>query len=306
MKNVLDVPVSLFENCTSPRNPQEINLWEWLHSDTHRADIERLRTFTEKAERDRIKRSLPGITPSGLFSYRKKDGLIRHSGLICIDIDAKENPEITDFEELKQRLARMQNIAYCSLSASGRRNGLFCLIPISSPEKHEQHFDALKGVFQKLGIVIDGCCRDVCRLRGCTWDEAPHINMQAKPYSGLYTPPKPRIEPLYHPDDEEAVKRTKQLTEQICRQGIDITGGYETWRNLAFAIADGLGEQGRGIFHAISQFAPSYKPAECDRQYSACLRSRGTGITLATFFKICKEYGLTIMFPFVWTGVKSS
>lgn len=89
MKNVLDVPVSLFENCTSPRNPQEINLWEWLHSDTHRADIERLRTFTEKAERDRIKRSLPGITPSGLFSYRKKDGLIRHSGLICIDIDAK-------------------------------------------------------------------------------------------------------------------------------------------------------------------------------------------------------------------------
>lgn len=293
MKNILDVPVSLFENCTSPRNPQEINLWEWLHSDTHRADIERLRTFTEKAKRDRIKRSLPGITPSGLFSYRKKDGLIRHSGLICIDIDAKENPEITDFEELKQRLARMQNIAYCSLSASGRRNGLFCLIPISSPEKHEQHFDALKGVFQKLGIVIDGCCRDVCRLRGCTWDEAPHINMQAKPYSGLYTPPKPRIEPLYHPDDEEAVKRAKQLTEQICRQGIDITGGYETWRNLAFAIADGLGEQGRGIFHAISQFAPSYKPAECDRQYSACLRSRGTGITLATFFKICKEYGLT-------------
>ena len=46
------------------------------------------------------------------------------SGLICVDMDAKENPAISDWNAVKEQLAVIPQIAYCSLSVSG--NGLFC------------------------------------------------------------------------------------------------------------------------------------------------------------------------------------
>ena len=88
-----------------------------------------------------------------------------HSGYICIDIDGgKDNPEITDFEKLKQDLSSIECIAYCGLSISG--NGVFCLIPIEHPRYHKEHFYALEKFFRDRGIVIDTSCKNVSRLRG--------------------------------------------------------------------------------------------------------------------------------------------
>ena len=90
-----------------------------------------------------------------------------------MDIDAKDNPDILDWETLKQDLSVLPQIAYCALSVSGK--GLFLVIPLRYPEKHLQQFHQLQIDFRKMGIMIDSACSDITRLRCLLYDEHPII-----------------------------------------------------------------------------------------------------------------------------------
>ena len=86
----------------------------------------------------------------------------------------------------------------------------------------------------------------------------------------------------------------ESLIAQIEQQHLDITAGYNNWRDIGFAFADAFGEQGREYFHRVSCFNEGYSHAECDQQYSNCLKSHGSGITLKSFFFMAKQAGLTV------------
>ena len=86
----------------------------------------------------------------------------------------------------------------------------------------------------------------------------------------------------------------ENLISQIESHQIDITGDYSTWRNLGFAFADSLGEAGREPFHRISKFHSQYNSKDCDSQFEACLKAKGTGITISTFFHHAKDHGLIV------------
>ena len=75
---------------------------------------------------------------------------------------------------------------------------------------------------------------------------------------------------------------------------IKITLGYQNWVRLGFALADGLGEAGRDIFHQLSQMNSEYNYAECKKQFTNCMRSLCSGITLNTFFMMAKEAGVSV------------
>jgi len=63
---------------------------------------------------------------------------------------------------------------------------------------------------------------------------------------------------------------------------------------IGFALADEFGESGRQYFYAVSQFYPDYNPRKTDRQFTHCVRSDGKGITIASFFHLCKVHGFTL------------
>ena len=44
------------------------------------------------------------------------------------------------------------------------------------------------------------------------------------------------------------------ITQRIETTRTDITTGYSNWRDLGFALADAIGENGRTIYHRISRF----------------------------------------------------
>ena len=72
-------------------------LGTFLFCKEYKDDILRLRAVFDKEKRNALKRSLPQATISGVFSpTRAKNNLSQHSGLICVDIDAKDNPDILD------------------------------------------------------------------------------------------------------------------------------------------------------------------------------------------------------------------
>ena len=84
------------------------------------------------------------------------------------------------------------------------------------------------------------------------------------------------------------------VTSRIELAGTDIAPTYNDWRDLGFALAQGLGEGGRTFYHRLSRFYSSYQPAETEKQYTACLHSRGRGITVNTFFHLARQAGVDI------------
>jgi hypothetical protein len=84
------------------------------------------------------------------------------------------------------------------------------------------------------------------------------------------------------------------IIQQIEEKKIDIASAYADWRNIGFAFADAFGEQGRSFFHRVSSFYPAYTKMECDQQFDNCLKAKGSGVTIKTFFYLAKNAGITI------------
>ena len=91
---------------------------------------------------------------------------------------------------------------------------------------------------------------------------------------------------------EDEIEALTSAVESSCT---DIAPDYTSWRDLGFALADALGEYGRSYFHRLSRFYPGYDERETDKQFSACLNSHGSGITINTLFHLAKEAGILMI-----------
>ena len=290
--SIFDRKISWF---TSMRDvePKDTTLGEFLAMGVeYREQLERLRSCRNADERKYLKIQLPQATISGVFQgMRKADNLVAHSGLICFDIDAKDNPDVSDFEHLKENvLSRIEEVAYAAHSVGGK--GYFVILKLAYPGRHAAQFRELKKDFAKYGITIDGACSDVSRLRCLSYDEAPFVNDDASLYKGVEEAPK-RIAQPFRPrysftDDTD--ERVYMACMEIKRRHIDMTENYDDWINLGFSLAS-LGEEGREYFHIVSQQNPKYSQRETDRKFDGFLRGNGR-IGIGTFFHYCKLFGV--------------
>lgn len=183
--SILNFDCSMFANAKATV-PVIVNLLQWLHNDNYLPQQQKVRAAIDKRSRDALKIFMPCITPSGIFSQRGNKHLIRHTGLISIDIDQKENTQIANYAALKSELCKIPNVAYCGLSVSG--TGFWLLIPITQTEKHQLHFKFIEQYFKSKNIIIDTACCDVARLRFYSYDKDAYFNHTAKPLQRLYEP----------------------------------------------------------------------------------------------------------------------
>lgn len=237
-RNVLDVPVNFFRS-VKDKQPTEVSLYNLLTSDKYRERVETVRREKDPERQAAIKRALPAFTVSGTFPDSKADPILYHSGLICIDIDAKDNTDVEGFDRFKEVAAKIPCIAYCARSVRG--NGFFCIVPIREPTKHREHFDALAEVFARRitddaghGIKIDPNGSDVVRKRFISYDPAPYINPCAK----VYTVTKERTQPhgASTPEhDPAAVEALRILAGPMSTRGATLKrcGHCGSWRITA-------------------------------------------------------------------------
>ena len=290
--DIFQTHISVYNGVTDNTGTR-MPLGTFLFCKEYKDDILRLRAVFDKEKRNALKRSLPQATISGVFSpTRAKNNLSQHSGLICVDIDAKDNPNILDWETLKQDLSVLPQIAYCALSVSGK--GLFLVIPLRYPEKHLQQFRQLQIDFRKMGIMIDSACSDITRLRCLSYDEHPIINENATLYEGVYVEkPKHKSFPTcFIYEGENTSAEVAVCCRKIQQCGIDITASYDDWLKVGCALAT-LGENGRSLFHICSQQNAKYNAAKTDKMFTDLLRRNYQQVNIGTFFWMCKQYGIT-------------
>lgn len=323
--DIHSIRVSRFANYKANRTNGQVNLWDWLlRKNAHTSTVYKIRSIADEAEIRSLKAGLPAVTISCICEKRKADAVLEHTGLICIDIDGKDNPEITDMGQLKSRLSILEYVLYCGLSVSGK--GLFCIIPIANSDMHKQHFYALERDFKEMRIIIDQACHDVCRLRGYSYDEKAYVNPGARTYAATlerrnsvfqqdnikenaYTPKllKEDIQVekqsaqdfLFqtHTDYNSVlvVSKTEQvglLIHRIVEYGIDITCVYADWIAICHIIKNLFDEDGRALFHQISSFYPNYDFDEADHKYSSVVRWRYK-YNSDRIFEIAAKYGVS-------------
>ena len=93
---------------------------------------------------------------------------------------------------------------------------------------------------------------------------------------------------------KNTIDNIEELVCMVERSGVDIAPTYEQWYELGFALSNELGETGRDYYHRLSRFYQKYNVKETNIQYSNCMKSKGRGITISTFFYLAKEAGISI------------
>jgi len=280
--------VSLFRNFNQVvENLDTTVILEQIRSGKFKSRILALRELLRQGKTEEYndaKRSLPAFTPSGLFEGgRKMEYLKEYSGLIILDID-----KLTQ-EQLCEVRSRVEEIPYthaCFISPSG--NGLKILVKVfSRPVYHKVVFNQVKSFYEEQlsyndhnsTVQIDPSGKDITRLCFVSWDEMLYLN----PSAAIFKPYINMVE-----DDIE------KLVSRIESRRIDLTAKYDDWIKIGFALIDAIGEEGRSLFHRLSQFYPRYNQKDCDEQYDKCLKSKNSGITIATLYYLARDSGIEI------------
>lgn len=168
---------SFFERITIVQSKTKIGIVELdkiIKNDEMKASIEALRAEKDSKLNQILKSNLPLVTFSGEFNERRKSKLIKHSGLICLDVD-----KIPNVNEVKDQLKEMDFVHYMFVSPSG--NGLKIVIKINATneEEHLRYFEGLRHYFQSLGIEIDKACKDVSRGCFLSYDPTAFYNKES-------------------------------------------------------------------------------------------------------------------------------
>lgn len=266
MEPILERRISIYQNAFDTVG-SVTTLGAFLQDETMKDAVMAIRNEQDENRQKQCKKQMPQATISGVFGKRCADGIKEYSGLICIDIDEKDNPILTNhLQEVKRQLSAIPQIAYIGLSARGR--GLFLIVPILYPKYHKLHFLQLQEDFRAMGLVIDTNCKDICRLRIQSYDPHPYINPNATIYERYKVEEKPIRKAFnYVATQDDTINKVARLCATIDHEGIDFTENYGDWVRIGFALAD-LGEVGREFYHVCSRQSSKYRPTECDKKFN--------------------------------------
>lgn len=288
MKTLQETEVSLFAKIVD-KQPQTAFLLDILTSDEYKKDVEKVRKEPDHGSRQKLKQQLlPAFTVGGVCEGRE---VVKPSGFLCLDIDAKDNTGAPNFGELKQLVKTLPFVAYCGHSCGGE--GYFCIIPIAKPERYKEHYRSLQALFARNGITVDKQCCDIGRLRYVSYDPEPYINDEAETYRyAVLESHASRNEGMRPTAEQEAAARGYRICKLVAlvrEKEIDITPDRKEWINVGLALCTEMGEAGREAFHALSRYYHDYDCNYTDETYSELLKNNMGKIHIGTLIRTARE-----------------
>ena len=284
---------------------------ELVRSDELAPQTKTLRAISEKAMARSYKGfHFPYITPSGVFSYCNDESLISHSKVLCIDLDGVE-----DVEGLKLRLIADGHFFTPMAFRSPSGNGVkwFIVIDLSKCD-HRTWFHAvriylLENYPSLTPKMVDSQCQNPSRACFLCYDPdvyfnqsivAPELSFDPLAWAAKSEQKKPlpkkdsqpsACQPL-HPMEELA--KAKAVTRELVRRGANIADDYGDYLKLGFALANGLGNEGRELYHQLCSQSSKYNEGDCERKWQQCLSKTDGRTTIATFYNMAKQAGVDL------------
>ena len=129
------------------------------------------------------------------------------------------------------------------------------------------------------------------------FDPLAWMGRQAEPTANSSSPtsiarrPPTACQPLSHA--EELAKATAVARELISR-GANIAEDYDSYVRLGFALANGLGSDGRDLYHMLCAHSTKYRMAACEQKWQECLSKADVRTSIATFYHMARQAGVDI------------
>jgi predicted P-loop ATPase len=235
--------------------------------------VELVRSEQDEARKKQQKAVLPSVTIGGVFNERKEQGLEKHSGFICIDVD-----NYTDRSKIND-----DPYTYALFSSVGG-NG-FAVICKVDPLKHKESYNFIaEHYFLNYGITVDPAPKNVASCRFVSYD--PDLFLNTKSKKSKYKIEKKRL-----PKNISIIVPKTDIGELVNQVTKSVADEYHDYLALSFSIAVGFDNDGREYFHKLCSFSDKYDPAQSDKQYDIALKRTGTGITVGTFYYFLKKGG---------------
>lgn len=290
---------SLFGSLADP-SPQTVTLDELvmlLTEGESKIEITKIRGEPDKKRRAELKRRLPCVAVSGEFEGgHGAEHLVRHSGLICLDLDADRNPCMVGCAaEWRDKLVQDEFVRAAFVSASGNGVAVVCRI---EGDRHAEAFDALQAYFKgRHGLAVDPSCRDVTRLRFLSWDPEAAVNEHARTFrryalGGEAAPREGGVR------KEELGVRTGLALSRDRREEIESAlerlspDGRQAWLDVGMAVqSEAPGLEGFNLWRRWSEFndtASKFDEPDLERVWRSF---KGSGTRIETLFKMAYASG---------------
>ena len=137
--------------------------------------IERIQNEDDKSSRNELKKLLPAICFSGIFTKRADNSITEHSGLICLDFDGYA----TKKEMMAEKVSIASDEYVMSVFVSPSGDGLKVIVKIPQDiENHVKYFGALERHFNS--PRFDTTSKNISRVCYESYDQDIYVNMESK------------------------------------------------------------------------------------------------------------------------------
>lgn len=92
----------------------------------------------------------------------------------------------------------------------------------------------------------------------------------------------------------DELAKAQAAADELLKMGANIAESYDEYLHLGMALANGLGEQGRDIYHQLCAQSSKYRQADCEKKWQECLRKNDGRITIASFYKMAQDVGVDL------------
>lgn len=221
----------------------------------------RVQNASNDVDKSALKASLPSICFSGTFRHRSKQGLIKHSGLICLDFD-----KFPSDDEMKAWRDTFEGDLHTfALFTSPSGNGLKLIVKIPASEKdHKAHYEALGKYYNC--PYFDSKTPDVSRVCFESYDPDIYIN----PSSEVYTDKiEKEYEDLGTPEPKVPLKSESRVIQNLLTWWNRKFGSTKGSRNsnayiLAAAFNDFGVKKDDAIYHMRELAEPDFNESEIE------------------------------------------
>lgn len=306
----------------------EIGYFLTTFADHHRANVLQAREAAKQAaaakesgnnaEADRwearkreLKTAAPYIIPAAYYPGRHTGASnCTASGVLCIDIDRKDNLHIaaSDWAQLPADLLQSKLGRYCAFvgeSRSGWQIGGYFVLMLVPPDNYAKRFAAVARWLEGAGVHIDRAAKNINHGRALTIQDngtrtgfctLPVVNTNAETYPGIYAEPRPEPRPAaaYTGSRQTDYDRARRAVQYIVHNNICISDDFAEWTRLAMAFAAEFGEAGEALFLQVAEQSSKFRSSENNYKWRNAKQTTSGRVGIGTFWYLCKRAGMDI------------
>lgn len=184
-QDILSRQITIFPSLSTTASPHIFTIGSAVRliANGHKESLPIIEKIRENKGDKSLKKRLPVILFSGVFSKRDDASLQKHSGVMCVDIDGVDNLTV------KRDLSFDPYTLACFTSPSG--TGVKVLVKISNTERHRDHYRAICAYYlEKLSLTADPTSINVSRACFMSYDPDILVNEHSEVYGGMISEEK--------------------------------------------------------------------------------------------------------------------